>query len=126
MVVCEFCTQYEQGGTCRLGLRIPKGMGCRVFDPAMNSFCSDPKDYVSPGQIIEIATFFGIKGRELKKVRIMAEQEESFRSQPGHPAPPTPETHRIARPKTESKSHTVADCFISRGGTVGPNQEKVW
>lgn len=90
MVVCEFCTQYEQGGTCRLGMRIPKGMGCRVFDPAMKRFCSDPRDFVSPGQIIQMATFFGIKGRELKKVRIMAEQEESFRSQPHHPGSTRP------------------------------------
>ena len=97
MKVCEFCVQYEQGGTCRLGLNLPKGMGCHEFRPGMERFCSDPKDFVSPGQIIQMATFFGIKGRELKKVKIMAEQAESFRSQPPpsgpRPAPvPTPQT----------------------------------
>ncbi len=79
MIVCEFCTQYEQGGKCRLGLKIPKGMACRKFGPGMERFCSDPRDFVSPGQIIQMATFFGIKGLELKKVRIMAEQEERIR-----------------------------------------------
>lgn len=78
MIVCEFCLQYRQDGQCGLGLNIPKGMGCHEFEPGMERFCSDPKDFVSPRQIVEMATFFGIKGRELKKVRLMAAREESF------------------------------------------------
>jgi hypothetical protein len=54
-------------------------MGCHEFDPALEGFCSNPRDFVSPGQIIQMATFFGIKGRELKKVKSMAEQEERIR-----------------------------------------------
>jgi hypothetical protein len=77
MIVCEFCMQYRQDGQCRLGLNIPKGMGCHEFEPGMEKFCSDPKDFVSPRQIIEMATFFGLKGRELKKVKSMAAREES-------------------------------------------------
>lgn len=79
MIVCEFCKQYQQGGECKLGLRLPKGMGCREFGPSMERFCSDPKDFVSPSQIVQMATFFGMKGQELKKVRMMAEREERVR-----------------------------------------------
>ena len=47
--------------------------------PEYERFCSDPKDFVGPGQIIRMATFFGMKGQELKKVRAMAEREERIR-----------------------------------------------
>ena len=79
MIVCDFCTRYEPDGKCELGLTIPKGMGCREFDPGMEKFCSDPKDFVSPRQIIEMATFFGIKGVELKKIKLMTVRAESAR-----------------------------------------------
>ena len=79
MIACDFCKQYEPGGTCRLGLNVPKAMGCREFDPSMERFCSDPKDFVSPAQIVQMATFFGIKGRELKKVNLMLAREGSAR-----------------------------------------------
>ena len=80
MIICEFCRQYQPDGSCRLGLNIPKAMGCREFDPSMERFCSDPKDFVSPGQIVQMATFFGIKGRELKRVSLMVAREERARS----------------------------------------------
>ena len=79
MIVCEFCRQYEPGGKCGLGLNIPKGMSCREFDPGIERFCSDPKDFVSSRQIIEMATYFGIKGMELKKIKLMTAREESNR-----------------------------------------------
>jgi hypothetical protein len=79
MIVCEFCSQYQSNAECRLGLNIPKGMGCREFGPSIEKFCSDPKDFVSPNQIVQMASFFGIKGTELKKVKLMAAREESAR-----------------------------------------------
>ena len=79
MIVCEFCTQYRQDGECGLGLRIPKSMGCHEFNPGMERFCSDPKDFVNPNQIIQMATFFGMKGMELKKVKLMLAREENAR-----------------------------------------------
>ena len=79
MIVCEFCTQYQQDGKCGVGLNIPKGMGCREFYPGIEKFCADPKDFVSSGQLIQMATFFGIKGTELKKVKLMAARAESTR-----------------------------------------------
>jgi len=55
-------------------------MSCREFGPSIASFCSNPDDFVSPRQIVEMATFFGIKRTELKKVKLMAAQEETSRA----------------------------------------------
>ena len=54
-------------------------MSCQDFGPTMEKFCADPKDFVNERQIIEMATFFGMKGTELKKVKIMASREEIAR-----------------------------------------------
>jgi hypothetical protein len=79
MIVCEFCLNYQQDGECRLGLKIPKGMSCREFGPGIEKFCSNPGDFVNPNQIIQMATYFGMKGTELKKVKLMATREETTR-----------------------------------------------
>jgi len=79
MKICEFCLHFEPDSTCRLGLPIPKSMTCREFGPTLAKFCADPKDFANPRQLVEMATFFGIKGPELKKVRKMATQEENIR-----------------------------------------------
>ena len=55
-------------------------MACREFEPALEKFCSDPKDFVSHAQIVQMATFFGMKGSELRKVNLMASREETARS----------------------------------------------
>ena len=75
MIVCEFCLNYKSDGECMLGLKIPKAMSCREFGPGIEKFCADPKDFVSLSQIIQMATFFGFRKTELKKVRSMAEKE---------------------------------------------------
>ena len=80
MIVCDFCKHYRQDGQCQLGLKIPKKMSCREFDPSLERFCSEPKDFVSPAQIVQMATYFGMKGSELKKVDLMATRELSSRS----------------------------------------------
>ena len=79
MIVCDFCLNYQQNGECRLGLKIPKAMSCREFGPGIEKFCSDPGDFVNPNQIIQMATYFGMKGMELKKVKLMATREETTR-----------------------------------------------
>lgn len=76
MIICEFCLQFQKDGTCGFGLNIPKRMGCREFDPGIEKFCSNPNDFVSPSQITQMAGFFGMKGIELKKVKLMAAQAE--------------------------------------------------
>ncbi len=63
-----------------LGLNIPKGMSCREFGPTIEKFCSNPNDFVSPGQIIQMAMFFGFKKAELKKIKLMAEAAEISRT----------------------------------------------
>ncbi len=71
--------QFQTDGTCRLGLTIPKSMTCREFGPTLEKFCSDASDFVDPKQIMQMATYFGIKGPELKKVKLMAAREQDSR-----------------------------------------------
>ena len=54
-------------------------MSCRDFEPGIERFFADPGDYVSSNQIVQMATYFGVKGSELKKVKLMAAKEESAR-----------------------------------------------
>ncbi len=82
MLVCEFCLQYQPDGTCGAGVKIPKSMTCREFGPTIEKFCSDPKDFVDPKQIVQMATYFGIKGPELKKIKAMAAIAETDRLAP--------------------------------------------
>jgi hypothetical protein len=51
-------------------------MGCHEFDPSLEKFCSDPKDFAGPAQIVQMAVYFGMKGSELKKVNLMAARKE--------------------------------------------------
>lgn len=78
MNACEFCAQLEDGD-CRLRLKMPKNMTCREFEPTLDKFCANESDFVNPKQLVEMAVFFGIKGPELKKVRLMAAREENAR-----------------------------------------------
>jgi len=80
MIVCEFCLHQSLAGTCKLGLNIPKGLSCREFQPGLEKFCADPKDFVNQNQIVQMASFFGFQKTELKKIRVMALQEENVRS----------------------------------------------
>jgi hypothetical protein len=81
MLICEFCTQRKADGECRLGLRIPKRMSCRDFDPSVDRFCSNPADFVNEAQLVRMAVYFDIKGVELKKVRAIASREEARRAE---------------------------------------------
>ena len=77
MIVCDLCTHYRASGTCELELKIPKGMSCREFCPSLQNFCDNPNDFVDSNQVIGLATFFGMKGTELKKVKAMAARAEN-------------------------------------------------
>jgi hypothetical protein len=79
MIVCDLCIHYRHGDLCGLELKIPKTMSCRDFSPGMQKFCSNPNDFVDARQVTEMATFFGLKGTELKKVKLMAARAESAR-----------------------------------------------
>jgi len=78
-LICEFCREYRGDGTCGLDLRIPKRMSCREFDPSVERFCSNPKDFVDEAQLVRMAVFFDIKGVELKKIRAVASREVARR-----------------------------------------------
>ncbi|PYP88650.1 MAG: hypothetical protein DMF61_05555 [Blastocatellia bacterium AA13] len=79
MVICEFCIYSTESQGCRLGLKTPKRPACREFEPGIDHFCSDPSDFVNPAQIHQMATFFGIKGSELRKITTMANREHEAR-----------------------------------------------
>ena len=81
MIICELCLYRQPDDSCRLGLKIPKRMSCRDFAPGIERFCSNPTDFVSSNQVVQMATYFGMKGTELKKVKLMAAREESGRLQ---------------------------------------------
>jgi len=77
MIICDFCVHFQEGDKCGFGLRIPKKMSCPEFDPGIERFYSNPSDFTNAGQIVQMASFFGIKGREMKKVRAMATLAET-------------------------------------------------
>lgn len=76
MIVCDFCLHFSSDGTCRAGHNLPKTMSCRDFNPGIEKFCADPKDFVNQSQIIQMATFFGFQKTELKKIKSIAAGEE--------------------------------------------------
>lgn len=77
MIICEFCSQYRANGTCGFGLPIRRGMRCHEFEPGVAKFCANPADFKGVNQLVQMATYFGIKGLELKKIREMAAQEKA-------------------------------------------------
>jgi hypothetical protein len=78
MTVCEFCRHFQEQ-KCQLGLDTPKTMSCREFAPSIQQFCANPKDFVDRAQIVQMARFFGFQRTELKKIQLMATDEESSR-----------------------------------------------
>jgi hypothetical protein len=89
MTICEFCIHYRAEGACGLGLNLPKRMGCRDFEPGLDKFCGNPNDFVSANQLVQMAAYFGIRGMEMKKVKLMAAQEEKIRASASHTASDT-------------------------------------
>ena len=55
-------------------------MSCREFRPSIEQFCSDPKDFVGSPQIVQMAKYFGFQRTEMKKIKLMAIEEESSRA----------------------------------------------
>ena len=71
MTICEFCSYNQQTGKCGLGLKPPQGMSCVEFTPSLEQFCSEQSDFRDADQIIQMASFFGIKRVEMKKVKLL-------------------------------------------------------
>jgi hypothetical protein len=73
MTLCEFCVLQQADGVCSRGHTTPKNMKCVDFTPGIERFCSTPADYTGREQLKQMASFFGIKGKELKRVLEMGE-----------------------------------------------------
>jgi hypothetical protein len=76
MIICDLCMHYRPDGKCGIDLKVPKGMSCRDYYPGLQKFCANPTDFVNSGQVVAMATFFGMKGTELKKVKLMGANAE--------------------------------------------------
>jgi hypothetical protein len=79
MSICEFCLQRREDGQCSLGLKLPTRISCRDFEPGIEKFCANPSDFKGASQIIQMAIFFEFKGKELKKIKQLAQDEEEIR-----------------------------------------------
>jgi len=76
MTLCEFCMLQQSDGKCSNGHKTPPKMRCVDFAPGISRFCATPGDYVGQDQLKQMATYFGISGRELKRVLAMSEHSE--------------------------------------------------
>jgi hypothetical protein len=52
-------------------------MRCIDFTPGIERFCSAPDDYTGPEQLKQMASFFGLTGKELKRVLAMSEEPDN-------------------------------------------------
>jgi hypothetical protein len=73
MTLCEFCVLQETDGRCGRGRPTPKKMKCVDFAPGVERFCATPTDYAGREQLKQMALFFGLAGKELKRVLAMGE-----------------------------------------------------
>ena len=77
MTLCEFCVLQQADGRCSKGHRTPKKMKCVDFSPGIERFCSTPADYSGLEQLKQMASFFGLAGKELERVMMMNEARET-------------------------------------------------
>ena len=68
MILCEFCLLQQPDNQCSKGNAIPKKMRCIDFTPGIERFCATPRDYTGRSQLNQMALYFGLKGKELKRV----------------------------------------------------------
>lgn len=71
MTLCDLCTLQEADKRCAKGLPLPPKMRCTDFTPSIERFCATPADYGRKDQVYQMALFFGLKGKELKRVQTM-------------------------------------------------------
>lgn len=57
--------------SCSKGHTIPKKMKCPDFTPGIERFCAIPADYKGPEQLHQMASYFGLQGKELKRVHAL-------------------------------------------------------
>ncbi len=79
MTLCEFCILQVSDGRCANGRAIPKKMRCVDFTPTIERFCASPTDYSGQDQLRQMALFFGLSGKELKRVLALGEAVSASR-----------------------------------------------
>lgn len=68
MKLCDFCLLQQEVDKCSAGHTIPKKMKCIGFAPGIERFCATPADYKGRDQLKQMAVYFGLTGKELKRV----------------------------------------------------------
>ncbi len=71
MTLCELCALQDVNKRCAKSLPPPPKMRCAEFTPGIERFCATPADYANKDQRYQMALFFGLKGKELKRVQTM-------------------------------------------------------
>ena len=113
MTLCEFCTLQQAEGRCSYGHPIPKKMRCIGFTPGIERFCSTPADYSGRGQLKQMALYFGMKGKELKRVLALGDAVQS-NLMPLRLLPLTL-LLRLPRPRIQKNHSTTSSCTMSLG-----------
>jgi hypothetical protein len=73
MTLCEFCVLQQTDGRCSRGRSTPTKMKCVEFTPGIERFCSTPSDYSGREQLKQMASHFGLAGKELERVLALSE-----------------------------------------------------
>ncbi len=68
MKLCELCIHQQAIGICAMSRPIPLKMRCTDFTPGMERFFAAPADYTGLEQLKQMAVFFGLSGKELRRV----------------------------------------------------------
>lgn len=69
MILCELCTLQTTEKNCSRGHNTPTKMRCVDFTPGLERFFANAADYTGKAQITQMASYFGLKGKELKRVQ---------------------------------------------------------
>jgi hypothetical protein len=73
MKLCDFCLLQQEVDKCSAGHTIPKKMKCIGFTPGIERFCATPTDYKGRDQLKQMAVYFGLTGKELKRVLALSD-----------------------------------------------------
>ena len=77
MKLCDFCRLQQGAGVCAAGHSIPQKMKCVGFTPGLERFCANDTDYTGRDQLKQMAEYFGLTGKELKRVLALSENADN-------------------------------------------------
>lgn len=73
MKLCELCVHQRVIGVCAMSRQMPQKMRCTDFTPGLERFFATPADYTGLDQLNQMAVFFGLSGKELRRVVALGE-----------------------------------------------------